>query len=109
MSKMFSPSSFGSRTRSLLGIVCVTATAFAACGRVDVHSSSVRGTAYVNVGEVVKKHPLYPQLAQLDDAIAAINLEAAAPRVPLSAAQIATETKELNKELRDAQDRANKI
>jgi hypothetical protein len=58
---------------------------------------------------VAKHHPLYPQLSQLDDAIAAINLSAAAPHVPLSAAQVAKETKELNQELADAQARANKI
>ncbi|MBV8148099.1 MAG: OmpH family outer membrane protein [Candidatus Eremiobacteraeota bacterium] len=76
---------------------------------VNVHSSSIRGTGYVRVEEVVKHHPLYPQLSQLDDAIAAINLQAAAPHVPLSAAQIAQQTKELNRELQDAQLRANKI
>ena len=34
----------------------------------------VRGTGYVRIDDVVKHHPLYPQLSQLDDAIAAINL-----------------------------------
>jgi hypothetical protein len=58
---------------------------------------------------VIKHHPLYGQLSQLNDAIAAINLEAAAPHVPLSASQIARETAQLNRELRDAQNRANKI
>ena len=58
---------------------------------------------------VVKQHPLYGQLSQLDDAIAAINLSATAPHVPLSAAQIASETAQLNRQLRDAQNRANKI
>ena len=57
----------------------------------------------------MKHHPLYGQLSQLDDGIAAINLAAAAPRVPLSASQIATQTADLNRELRDAQTRANKI
>lgn len=84
------------------------ATVVSGCG-VDVHSSSIRGVAYVHMEDVVKKHPLYPQLAQLDDAIAAINLAAAAPHVPLSATQIAAQTKELNREMQEAQDRANKI
>jgi hypothetical protein len=74
-----------------------------------VHSSSVRGVGYLRVDDVVKHHPLYPQLSQLDDAIAAINLQAAAPHVPLSASQIAEQTKELNREMQAAQDRANKI
>lgn len=59
--------------------------------------------------EAVKKHPLYPQLTQLDDAIAVINMQFAGPRVPLSAKQIVAQTAALNRELRAAQDRANKI
>jgi hypothetical protein len=64
---------------------------------------------YVRVDEVVKHHPLYSQLGQLNDAIAAIDLQAAAPHVPLSASQIAQQTQELNRELQAAQLRANKI
>lgn len=78
-------------------------------GCVDVHSSSIRGTGYVRMDEVVKHHPLYPQLTQLDDGIAAINLAAAAPHVPLNASQIAAQTALLNRELHDAQNRANAI
>jgi len=89
------------------------ATLFAAavlpgCGP-DVHSSSVRGVGYVRLDEVVKHHPLYPQLAQLDDAIAAINLAASGPHVPLSAGQMQAQIKELNANLAAAQERANKI
>ena len=64
---------------------------------------------YVRVDEVVKHHPLYPQLSQLNDAISAINLQAALPHVPLSASQIAKQTKELNAEMQAANDRAGKI
>lgn len=78
------------------------------CGP-NVHSSSIRGMGYVNVADVVKHHPLYPQLSQLDDAIAAIQLKAATPHVPLSASQIAAQTKELNAEMQAANDRAEKI
>jgi hypothetical protein len=86
----------------------LTAAALPGCGP-NVHSSSVRGIGYVRLDEVVKHHPLYPQLKQLDDAIAAINLEASGPHVPLSAAQMQQQVKELNRELQDAQIRANKI
>jgi hypothetical protein len=86
----------------------VAAALPAGCG-VNVHSPSIRGIGYVRMEAVVKQHPLYPQLSQIDDAIAAINLSAAAPRVPLSASQIAAQTAILNRELREAQDRANKI
>jgi len=91
-----------------LALGCAAAVVPAGCGP-NVHSSSVRGTGYVRIDDVVKHHPLYPQLSQLDDAIAAINLTAAAPQVPRTAAQIAQQTTELNRELRDAQIRANKI
>jgi Outer membrane protein (OmpH-like) len=87
---------------------CAALVAFAGCAP-NVHSSAVRGTGYVRIDDVVKRHPLYGQLSQLDDAIAAINLQSVAPRVPLGAAQIAAQTAQLNRELHDAQVRANKI
>ncbi len=74
-----------------------------------MHSAAIRGAGYVRIDEVVKHHPLYGQISQLDDAIAAINLQAAGPQVPLGAAQIASQTAQLNRELHDAQVRANKI
>lgn len=69
---------------------------------------TVRGIGYVRVDEVLKTHPLYPQLAQIQDAIDALNLKAlgAQPRTP---AEIAQQTRELNRELQDAQQRANAI
>ncbi|MEO6834407.1 MAG: OmpH family outer membrane protein [Candidatus Tumulicola sp.] len=92
-----------------LAIVSTAGSVLGGCGRVDVHSPSVRGLGYVRVDAVLKHHPLYSQLSQLDDAIAAINLAAAAPHVPRSAAAISRETAQLNRQLRDAQNRANKI
>lgn len=102
--------SFRSKARVLVASLAVSTIAplLTGCG-VDVHSSAVRGTGYVRVDDVIKHHPLYAQLSQLNDAIAAINLAAAAPHVPLSASQIARETDQLNRQLRDAQNRANKI
>ena len=79
------------------------------CSHVDVHSDAVRGVAYIRIDDVIKAHPLYPQLKQINDAIAAIDLDATAPRAPLSPQEVATQTQELNKELKDAQDRANQI
>jgi hypothetical protein len=95
------------RSRSRL-LVVAAFLATAGCAP-NVHSSAIRGAGYVRVDDVVKHHPLYPQLSQLDDAIAAINLQSAAPHVPLGAAQIAAQTAELNRELRAAQIRANAI
>jgi hypothetical protein len=88
--------------------LCAPAVSLTGCG-VNVHSAAIRGTGYVRLDDVVKKHPLYSQLSQIDDAIAAINLQIAGPHVPLGAKQIAAQTAELNRELRAAQDRANKI
>jgi hypothetical protein len=88
--------------------LCVAAASLSACG-VNVHSAAVRGAGYVRLDEAVKRDPLYPQLSQLDDAIAAITLKSSVPAVPLGARQIAAQTQELNRELRAAQDRANKI
>ncbi|HEX4013108.1 MAG TPA: hypothetical protein VHX17_04350 [Candidatus Cybelea sp.] len=102
-----------SRNSAGAAIAMVTALGAAAvlpagCG-VNVHSASIRGTGYVRLDEAVKRHPLYPQLSQIDDAIAAITLQSAAPHVPLTARQIAAQTVVLNRELRAAQDRTNKI
>ncbi len=89
-------------------LACAALLAAAACAP-NVHSPAIRGTGYVRVSDAVKQHPLYPQLSQLDDAIAAIALQSTPRQVPLGAAQIAAQTRELNRELRDAQVRANKI
>jgi hypothetical protein len=96
------------KPRAFVLALLLAAALPAGCG-VNVHSSSVRGAGYVRMDAVLKHHPLYPQLSQVDDAIAAINLSAAAPRVPLGASQIAAQTSILNRELRAAQDRANRI
>jgi len=101
MSKMSLPS-------SVTVAFCAAMLSIAGCSP-NVHSQSVRGTGYVRLDEVVKHHPLYSELTQLDDAIAAINLQASEPQVPLGAAQIAARTAELNRELRAAQIRANEI
>jgi len=86
----------------------LAAASLPACG-VNVHSAAVRGAGYVRIDEAIKRDPLYPQISQLDEAIAAITLKSSAPSVPLGARQIAAQTQELNRELRAAQDRANKI
>ncbi|HET9029495.1 MAG TPA: OmpH family outer membrane protein [Candidatus Aquilonibacter sp.] len=77
------------------------------CSRVDVHSSTVRGVAYIRVDDVIKHHPLFPQVQQLETAMTAINLEATIPRAPLTPQEIAQQTQALNAQLKSAQDRAN--
>jgi hypothetical protein len=109
MSKMRSVNNVTGFVRVSMAFVFSCAAASLGGCAPNVHSSTVRGTGYVRVDDVVKHHPLYPQLSQLDDAIAAINLQYAGPQVPLGARQIASQTAELNRELRAAQVRANKI
>jgi len=98
-----------SPSRRRVAALLTVAVALLLGGCVNIHSAAIRGAGYVRLDEVVKHHPLYSQLSQIDDAMAAINLAAAAPHVPLSASQIAAQTVALNRQLRDAQDRANKI
>lgn len=74
-----------------------------------MHSDKVRGVAYVRVDDAVKHDPLYPQLSQLNDAIAAIQFEASMPHAPLTPAQIAAQTKALNAQMQAAQDKAQAI
>lgn len=95
------------KPRAALAVVALAIVA--GCGHVDVHAANIRGVAYVRVDEVIKHHPLYPQLDQLNDAIAAINLEASLPHAPLSAAEIAKQTQDLNAQLKAAQERANSV
>ncbi|MBC5829152.1 MAG: hypothetical protein GIW98_03040 [Candidatus Eremiobacteraeota bacterium] len=76
---------------------------------VDVNSPEVRGVGYVRLDDVVKKHPLYGQLAQLDSNIDALNLKALGPGPAASGADIARETDALNRELNDARNNTNRI
>ncbi|HEY9179818.1 MAG TPA: hypothetical protein VIO32_03800 [Candidatus Baltobacteraceae bacterium] len=89
----------------------LAACALAACAhQPKADDPNVRGIGYVRVEDVIKKHPLYPQLAQLQDSIDALNLKAlGASAVPQTPQQIAKATQELNRELKQAQDRANAI
>jgi hypothetical protein len=88
--------------------IAICAVAFAACNKpVDVHSPEIRGVGYVRLADIVKKHPLYGQLSQIDSNIDALSLRALEPAVPKTGAEIARETVELNTELRAAQARAN--
>ncbi len=105
MSKMLSTN----KRAALASVAILWAAALCGCSRVDVHSNAVRGVAYVRVDDVIKHDPLYPQLAQLNDAIDAINFEASMPHAPLTPAQIAQQTKDLNAQLQAAQAKTQAI
>lgn len=96
---------------SKLAALALAALAVAGCAhQPSADDPKVRGIGYVRVNDVLKKHPLYPQLSQIQDAIDGLGLKSLGPNaVPRSQSQIAQQTKELNRELQQAQDRANGV
>ena len=96
---------------SNLAAAALAALAIAGCAhQPSADDPTVRGIGYVRVNDVLKQHPLYPQLSQIQDAIDGLGLKSLGPAaVPRTSAQIATQTKELNRELQQAQSRANAI
>jgi hypothetical protein len=99
------------RSSKAAAVLLACAFALSACAHeLKADDPNVRSVGYVRIEDAIKKHPLYPQLAQLQDSIDALNLKSlGAAAVPRTATQIAQETKELNRELKQAQDRANAI
>ncbi|MBV8727766.1 MAG: hypothetical protein JO233_08270 [Candidatus Eremiobacteraeota bacterium] len=98
------------RATASVALAVITIAAVGACSRQpDVNSPQVRGIGYVRLDEVVKKHPLYPQLAQIDASIDALNLRTLSPGVSRTGAEISSETAELNRELSAARTRANTL
>ncbi len=97
-------------SRTLFAGLAAAIVVLAGCAQQRADDPNVRGIGYVRVDEVLKKHPLYPQLSQIDDSIDALGLHSlGAGAVPHTGKQIAVQTKELNAELKAAQDRANLI
>ncbi len=88
---------------------CAAAASVMGCTTPNVHSSQIRGIAYVKLDDVVKHDPLYSQLANIDDAIAMVELVGASPRIPRSAAEIARESAQLRSEIASAQARTQHI
>jgi len=96
--------------RALCAAFAAAVVMLAGCAQPRADDPNVRGIGYVRLDEVLKKHPLYPQLSQIDDSIDALGLRSlGAGAVPHTGKQIASQTKELNAELKAAQDRANGI
>jgi hypothetical protein len=72
-------------------------------------ASGPGSVGYVRMDELVKHHPLYGQLAQYNDSIAALNLAATVPRIAKPDAAIAKQEAALEKELNEAADRTKKV
>lgn len=97
-------------SRNIFAGLAAAIVVLAGCAQQRADDPNVRGIGYVRLEEVLKKHPLYPQLSQIDDSIDALGLHSlGAGAVPHTGKQIAVQTKELNAELKAAQDRANGI
>ena len=93
-----------------LGLGLIAMLAVAGCNRpVDVNAPGIRGIGYVRMDDVLKRHPLYAQLAQIDSAIDALGLRSLGPAVPATGAALSREARALNVQLKAAQDRANAI
>lgn len=91
------------------GLLCA-ALAAGCAHEARADDPNVRGIGYVRLEDAVKTHPLYPQLAQVQDSIDALNLTSLGPPpIPRTSAGIAAATRELNTELHAAQERANTI
>ena len=87
-------------TRLLAGVLLIGVVA---CSHVDVASPNIRGIAYVNTNKATKAHPLYSQLQDLDAAIAAIDLSAAAPVVPKSPEEMKADIASIKAQLAQAE------
>lgn len=93
-----------------LAALCV----LAACAKTpaDAPASTTSGSGkvgYVHMNDLVKHHPLYPQLAQYNDSIAALNLNATVPQVAASNPELAKQEAELQKELETAATRTKTL
>lgn len=64
---------------------------------------------YVRMDDLIKKHPLYGQLAQYDENIQALNLSTLVPHVLVSAPQLKAEESQLQAQLQAAADRTNAL
>jgi hypothetical protein len=63
---------------------------------------------YVSMERLVKVHPLYPELAHLDDDVAALQLRSVGPQIAHSGSDIARQEHELQRELEAAAERTKK-
>jgi hypothetical protein len=64
---------------------------------------------YVDIDALVRVHPLYPQLAQTERSIDALNLRSLGPGVGSTGSSLASQDAELQKELTDASNRTRQI
>ncbi|HZO93829.1 MAG TPA: hypothetical protein VFB22_08650 [Candidatus Baltobacteraceae bacterium] len=93
--------------------VLVAVAALAACGHSTAQSASAPSgsglVGYVRMDELVKKHPLYDQLARYDRSIDAFDLTTTAPAVASPDPKLLAREQTLERELSDAANRTNHL
>lgn len=90
----------------------LTGTILAGCAHPSSQTGATSGSGkvgYVRMDELVHKHPLYDQLARYDRSIEAFDLTSTAPQVAKADPDLLRRQAALQKELRDAADRTNKL
>ena len=97
--------------RPLAAIVALTT--LAACSHATTSPSAAPSGSgkigYVRMDELVRKHPLYAQLAQYDQSIQAFDLRATAPRAVAQGPEIQARERDLQHQLSAAADRTKKL
>jgi len=102
-----------SRLRRALLLGGALACSLAACARQSATSAESprpvdSRVGYVRMDALVKKHPLYTQLARLDEDLQALQLKSVGPEIARSGADIALEEKRLQHDLDVAAARTKK-
>lgn len=98
--------------RGLLVVLSATLVFAASCAKPPPPSVSMPGSekvGFVRMDVLIKKHPLYGQLARYDSDIAAMSLRGADPGVPRNAADVTREEADLRRQLNDAADKTQKF
>jgi hypothetical protein len=93
------------------GLALVALWALAACAKTVTPGSAPSAAGpigYVRMDDVIKHHPLYPQLAQYDQNIDALTLGGTVPHA-LAGADVKRQQAEIAKELKDAADRTKAL
>jgi len=102
-----------SNARRAVWLASAFALSLAACARQNATTTASprpvdSRVGYVRMDQLVKKHPLYSQLARLDEDLQALQLRSVGPEIAHSGDEIAVEEKRLQRELDLAAERTKK-
>jgi hypothetical protein len=105
-------SSKATRAAALAVLCCTAGLLLAGCGKGGSSASSSQSAkplgavGYVRMDALLKRHPLYSQLARLDDDMAALQLKSIGTGPTLAPAALKKEQAALQREFQQASDRA---